>query len=76
MPEAVTKTIGSRRGLHTLTGLSLRLLWRDWQGGELKLLFLALVMAVTSVTGIALFTDRLEKALLQESANMLAADRV
>lgn len=32
-------------------------------------------MAVTSVTGIALFTDRLEKALLLESANMLAADR-
>jgi putative ABC transport system permease protein len=52
------------------------MLWRDWQGGELKLLFLALVMAVTSVTGIALFTDRLEQALLLESANMLAADRV
>ena len=33
-------------------------------------------MAVTSVSGIALFTDRLEKALLLESANMLAADRV
>ena len=33
-------------------------------------------MAVTSITGIALFTDRLEKALLLESANMLAADRI
>jgi len=56
--------------------VALRLLWRDWNGGELRLLFIALVMAVTSVTGIALFTDRLEKALLLESANMLAADRI
>ena len=60
----------------TLIGLASRLLWRDWLSGELRLLFLALVMAVTSVSGIALFTDRLEKALLLESANMLAADRV
>ena len=60
----------------TLIALASRLLWRDWRSGELRLLFLALVMAVTSVSGIALFTDRLEKALLLESANMLAADRV
>lgn len=64
------------RSLASLLRLSLVMLWRDWQGGELRLLFLALVMAVTSVTGIALFTDRLEQALLLESANMLAADRV
>ena len=59
-----------------LMKVALRLLWRDWQGGELRLLLIALVMAVTSVTSIALFTDRLERALLLESANMLAADRI
>ncbi len=76
MPDAINLQVGKRKSLNTLIGLALRLLWRDWQGGEIRLLFIALVMAVTSVTGIALFTDRLEKALLLESANMLAADRV
>ncbi|GAB5499343.1 MAG: ABC transporter permease [Pseudohongiellaceae bacterium] len=75
MPDSGS-VVSKRPGQAHLFPLALRLLWRDWQGGELKLLFLALVMAVTSVTGIALFTDRLERALLMESANMLAADRV
>lgn len=69
-------SLSGHKPLGNLFSLSLRLLWRDWQGGELRLLFIALVMAVTSITGIALFTDRLEKALLLESANMLAADRI
>lgn len=76
MPDVTTATRGGNKTFSTLFGLALRLLWRDWRGGEIRLLFIALVMAVTSVTGIALFTDRLEKALLLESANMLAADRV
>ena len=76
MSEAVIAERSGGKSLSVLFGLALRLLWRDWRGGEIRLLFIALVMAVTSVTGIALFTDRLEKALLLESANMLAADRV
>lgn len=76
MSNAVTAASGGNKTFSTLFGLALRLLWRDWRGGEIRLLFIALVMAVTSVTGIALFTDRLEKALILESANILAADRV
>ena len=76
MSKINSTSLKDSKPLSNLFGLALRLLWRDWQGGELRLLFIALVMAVTSVTGIALFTDRLEKALLLESANMLAADRI
>ncbi len=76
MVESQGLELRDEKPVRNLLALALRLLWRDWQGGELRLLFIALVLAVTSVTGIALFTDRLEKALLLESANMLAADRI
>ena len=76
MKEGAAEKLVDNKPISSLFLISLRLLRRDWKGGELRLLFLALIMAVTSITGIALFTDRLEKALLLESANMLAADRI
>ena len=76
MEESAAEKLVDNKPIGSLLLISLRLLRRDWKGGELRLLFLALIMAVTSITGIALFTDRLEKALLLESANMLAADRI
>ena len=56
--------------------LAIKLLWRDWRSGELTLLLASLVIAVTTVTTITLFVDRLQKALLRESATFLAADRI
>ncbi|MDZ7686215.1 MAG: FtsX-like permease family protein [Gammaproteobacteria bacterium] len=56
--------------------LALKLLWRDWRSGELTLLLASLIIAVATVTTITLFVDRLNQALLQESATFLAADRV
>ncbi|HAR31297.1 MAG TPA: ABC transporter permease [Gammaproteobacteria bacterium] len=52
-----------------------RMAWRDWRGGELTLLLAALVVAIASVTAVALLVDRLQQALLDESADFLAADR-
>jgi putative ABC transport system permease protein len=56
--------------------LAIKLLWRDWRAGELTLLLASLIIAVGTVTTITLFVDRLQQALLQESATFLAADRV
>ena len=56
--------------------LPVRLLWRNWRSGEVKILAGALLLAVTVVTGISVFTDRLQGALISESNRFLGADRV
>ena len=43
--------------------LAARLAWRDWRGGELSLLFVALVLATTSVTSISLFTQQVKQSM-------------
>ncbi|RLA52116.1 MAG: ABC transporter permease [Gammaproteobacteria bacterium] len=52
------------------------MLARDWRGGELGVLVMALVLAVGVVSGISAFTTRLQSALEQESHRFLAADAV
>ena len=55
---------------------SLRALRRDWHAGELRILVLALVIAVASMTAVGFFTDRVRKAMDQQAAELLAADLV
>lgn len=57
-------------------GLLLKMLARDWRGGEVAVLFLALLLAVTMVSGISGFAATLNGALRQESNSFLAADLV
>lgn len=56
--------------------LALTLLLRNWRSGELKLLSLAMLLAVSVLSGIAIFTDRLESTLLGQSNKLLGADNL
>jgi putative ABC transport system permease protein len=55
---------------------SLRLLRRDIRAGELRVLFLAIAIAVASVTSVGFFTDRIQQTLRQQANELLAADLV
>lgn len=55
---------------------ALRLLVREWRAGEIRVLLLAVALAVASLTAVAFFADRVEQALGQEANTLLAADLV
>jgi len=57
-----------------LASLSLKLYIREIRSGYLASMLLSLVLAVTIVSGISLFTDRLEKVLNSETKEFLGGD--
>lgn len=56
--------------------LAWRMLGREWRAGDLRILALALMVAVTSVTSVGFFTDRVRQGLSQQANQLLAADLV
>ena len=54
--------------------LSARLLSRDWKSGELTVLAVALVVAVTAMTAVSFLTDRGGQVVQLRAAESLAAD--
>ncbi len=56
--------------------LSLILLLRDWRAGELRLLLVALAVAVAAVSTVGFFIDRLGSALAGQATQLLGGDVV
>ncbi len=56
--------------------LSLTYLKRDWRAGELRLIALALIIAIASLTSVNFFTNRINLAIETQATELLAADLV
>lgn len=50
--------------------------WRDNRAGDLRLLLLAVIIAVAAVTSVAFLSDRVGRALERDALQMLGADLV
>src|SRR6476661_1739711 len=56
--------------------LGLRTLWRDLRAGELRLLLVAVTLAVAALTAVGFFADRLKGGLARDARQLLGGDAV
>ncbi len=56
--------------------LGWRTLWRDFRSGELRLLILAVTLAVAALTAVGFFADRLKGGLQRDALQLLGGDAV
>jgi putative ABC transport system permease protein len=56
--------------------IAMRMLRRNWSAGELRVLLLALLIAVASVTTVGFFADRVQAALDRQANELLGGDLV
>ena len=56
--------------------LGLRNLWRDLRAGELRLIIVAVLLAVAALTSVGFFADRLQSGLQRDARQLLGGDVV
>jgi putative ABC transport system permease protein len=56
--------------------LGWRTLWRDLRAGELRLLIVAVTLAVAALTAVGFFADRLQGGLVRDARQLLGGDAV
>src|SRR5918911_1544056 len=56
--------------------VAMRMLRRNWSAGELRVLLLALLIAVASVTTVGFFADRVQAALDIQANDLIGGDLV
>ncbi len=73
MKQAASTNLTGLKGL-SLISLARTLLWREFRSGQLTIISLALLLAVSVTTVISLFTNRLDAGMLSKSTEILGAD--
>jgi putative ABC transport system permease protein len=53
-----------------------RMTLRDWRAGELRFLFISLMVAVAAVSSVGFLVDRMNQALTRDASELLGADLV
>ena len=57
-------------------GFAVKQTWRDLRAGDLRLLVLAVVVAVAAISSVGFMSDRVSRALERDASRMLGADLV
>jgi len=60
----------------TMLRFALKQTWRDFRAGDLRLLGLAVVVAVAAISSVGFLSDRVGRALERDASQMLGADLV
>lgn len=75
-PTLTPMTATSASSFFALILQSWRAFRRDWRAGELRLLTLALMVAVASITSVGFLSDRIGRAMERDAAMLLGGDLV
>ena len=68
--------MSERRLPVSVWALAGRQTWRDFRAGELRLLMVAVMLAVAAMSAVGFFAGRLDAALLRDAAQLLGGDAV
>lgn len=68
--------MSERRLPVSVWALAARQTWRDFRAGELRLLMVAVMLAVAAMSAVGFFAGRLDAALLRDAAQLLGGDAV
>ena len=73
---AIAPIVESVAMMQSMWSLGWRTLWRDVRSGELRLLVVAVTLAVAALTAVGFFADRLQGGLQRDARQLLGGDAV